>query len=765
MSVSIRIRKSRTGPAAHQPAGGLARRAALAATLAAATALTSAPVASATAATTQATALTPGAQTQTVTLPTGERVLVGGSSGKTTYTLAGLAGSANAYASYQIGSDHYVVPSEAEPYLGSVLSPALFDVTQLLRTGSGAAAHVQVSLTFVAGVTPSAPPGVTLTSTSGSTAQGYLTASSGADLAAGLRAAIGADVAAGLPAGSGTLFGGLTSMGPAAALVTAPAAVHPNYVLHTLQIDGTDINGAPLNTLAVLMNADSATEERADVFLEDGIARIEVPAGDYGIMAESFDFTAQGVPTASRTIVIDDFTVPDTAGATTTIQLEESAATSSISATTPRPATMQSSTVTWDREDPTGDGESFAVTSVGDVPTYVSPQPAAPLVGSLHFQVQLGYAGPANGPQYRYDAFYDTPAIPADESHVLQPRQLATVQQDFYGDPAAGANGTYLMTDALDANSGGFVILFPTALYSGPFTEYVAAASGTQWEQGAESPSAVLFGDVRTFDAGHSYRIDWLRGPLAANLGQYTGASPFNPSCSACASDGAMLLAYNPFGDSEPDHVGFGFAQNVDDAVYVDGTEVFDQAEADQVILTGVPSGTSTVREVYDTDFAGDSQVSQSAATHTDLTFRYTPNTDASDTLPSSYICDYSDTVTTPCQVLPVMTLSYRLAVDQENTSASKVQVLALTVGHVTYDGFGSHAPITSAHVSVSFDGGKSWVPALVAGLGGHYVALWQNPASAAGSSPELRVTATDAAGGSISQTITAAYTVAAQLK
>ena len=57
----------------------------------------------------------------------------------------------------------------------------------------------------------------------------------------------------------------------------------------------------------------------------------------------------------------------------------------------------------------------------------------------------------------------------------------------------------------------------------------------------------------------------------------------------------------------------------------------------------------------------------------------------------------------------------------------------------------------------MSFDNGTTWHPATVAGFAGHYVALWHNPAAG---SPELRVTATDAAGDAITQTITNAYTI-----
>jgi hypothetical protein len=59
----------------------------------------------------------------------------------------------------------------------------------------------------------------------------------------------------------------------------------------------------------------------------------------------------------------------------------------------------------------------------------------------------------------------------------------------------------------------------------------------------------------------------------------------------------------------------------------------------------------------------------------------------------------------------------------------------------------------------VSFDDGKTWQPTHVLGHAGHYLAVWPNHA-AKGATAMLRVTATDADGNAISQTITNAYAV-----
>jgi hypothetical protein len=272
-----------------------------------------------------------------------------------------------------------------------------------------------------------------------------------------------------------------------------------------------------------------------------------------------------------------------------------------------------------------------------------------------------------------------------------------------------------------------------------------------------------LVGDTHTYTAGHIYTDDWARGPLGTNLGQYRDSSPLDDSCYACASGNDLTIGYNQLSDSEPDHLTTlsRGGETFHEALYENGTEIFNQNGATGVNLTGIPADAKTWREVSDTAFPGVSYVSQSTATHTDLTFQYTPGSvSPSSTLPSGYHCSQTPT---PCQVLPILTLNYQLAVSTENTSFSPVQTMRLTVSHLSYDGYGSHMPIRSAGVSVSFDGGTTWQPAALAGYDGHYIAIWDNPYSAVGASPDLRVSATDAAGGSITQTVAAAYTIAKQ--
>ena len=79
-------------------------------------------------------------------------------------------------------------------------------------------------------------------------------------------------------------------------------------------------------------------------------------------------------------------------------------------------------------------------------------------------------------------------------------------------------------------------------------------------------------------------------------------------------------------------------------------------------------------------------------------------------------------------------------------------QVVHLSVGHLQ---LAKPIAVTRAARWVSFDGGKTWHPARVTGSGASYAAVFSAPADA---TVTLRTSAADAAGGSVTQTITNAY-------
>lgn len=702
----------------------------------------------------------PGAATvtlPTVTLPTGDRVTAMTTNGVTSYAAAAAPGGGGTFESYDTGGDHYVVPATAVPYLGRQLDRSLFDVTALARDGLGGAGRLPVSLTFAPGATPSAPPGVTLTTVSGSTASGYL--ADGPAFAATLRAHVGADVGAGRAAGTGDLAAGLTGMSLRAA--GAPATVTPHYPLHPLTITGVDGAGKPVQAADVLlMNTDQVSKQNAFVPVVNGIGRVEVPTGHYAAVAVFFGFDPSGTTMAMRTVT-EEATVADTGTASVTV--DERTSTSRFSAIVPKPTKPQLQTLTLYRRDVAGGGTPFGLWDfLGTTPLYVNPQPK-PANGTQHVLYQ--WAGDAANPadKYRYDvAFALDDGVAGTEAFTTTQNTVAEIHSRFSADPASpGPTGAYL-NGALDptALAMGYVALSGADGQPAPsdLTQYVGTADTGGWWQGFDTAGGIfLQASPHTYAAGHRYSQTWAHGPLAPGLGQYTGPA----GCDACGAGGTLSLIVPMARDSVADHMGDVFAQSaVHFTLYQGDKVVFDKDNRFGAVVTGIPAVPTTYRGVLDVDLSNATGISQATRSHTEETVQYTPTPAPGSTLPAEDFCQKAAPTDT-CHVLGAMTLGYDLATDQSNTTSSPVQALGLTVGHVAYDGVSSRSPVTNVTVSVSFDGGTTWQPAPVFGAAGHYAALWQNPASAAGTSPSLRVTAQDAAGDAVDQTVTAAYTIA----
>jgi hypothetical protein len=709
-----------------------------------------------------------------VTLVTGDRVVVPAGAGPIVLGAArDRSGPAFSFAAPD--GDRYVVPAIAAPYAGRQLAWSLFDVSALARNSVAAGTRTPVALSFAAGSVPKASPGVTLTSVSGSTAKGY---ARGVDFADALRERIGADVAAGKPAGSTPLPGGLTKM---ALAEPAPSALGPSatpaFVQHIVQLTATDLAGQPAGfSFVLLYNMDAISRVNGAVVpVTDGIGRVALPAGNYLAIAEFVDFDAQGAegkasPIAAR-FVTSTFAVPDTS-AVTPVALDERSATSRVSATTPRPATQDHIVVGFSPRDAAGQfGAGVDAVGFGPAGTpdggdfYVSPTPA-PTVGGLRYVVEWGGTSPdgASSP-YRYDVAFGSDDVPAHETYRVRTGELAAVHERFYSDPAGSDQSFSTMPNDPVIGLLGIAV---DGSVSGNVTEYAGTALGGKWIQLAFIGDVSYEADLHTFAAQDAYSIDWGRGPQAPGFGQHTG--PILGPCRACsAGDTLALIFADEAGDSEPDHEG-SVGAPTSFSLYRDGTALVVGDSAIGAVESGIPITPSTYRAVFDVDRSGQDSVTQSTRTHTDLTLRYDPDPGPGSRMPADVTClDGFGSIpccidapqSAPCNVLPVLSLGYHLAGDETNTSHAPVQVMGLDVGHLTYDGHGSHAAITSARVEVSFDGGTTWRRAVVTGHAGQYLATWPNPSSARGSSPALRVTATDAAGGSITQTIEHAYTIA----
>jgi len=715
--------------------------------------------------------------TRTVTLVTGDQVMVTTTESGQPRVLAvrpaSHAAGSGGFLSFQDGSgDRYVIPAVAQPYVGRQLDLSLFDVTALAK-GTATSDRVPVTVSFAKGAKPSTPTGLTLTSTSGSSAhrasaRGYTTAGSGRKLARLLKQRIAADVRAGHKPGSTPLFAGVTSVGRTGATTASTPAVSGaagRYKLNILQITAEDRSGVGVNGVALVTDTDNAAMMTAVLPVDDGIEKVAVPSGHYSLAAPVVDFDASGNVTAQSLVTLTDLTVT---GATTA-DLDARTATAQVSVATPRPATADYIAATWGRAD-AADGSIDAAPTASAVstdatPVYVNPQPAA-TTGKVGYFTQWSGHGTDTAHPYRYDlAGHLSDQVAADQRITVTGKQLATVRERYDRDPAASPDGIITSGELGQGLPAAFSAAVPQTMPA-RVTDYLSNNNGGVWIQQSFPGTSLAFtsGD-RAFAAGRTYTQDWARGPIGLGLGQYT-TGPFGGSdCSACVADG-NLLVFLTSTDSETDHQGgTSYYDNEPVAyqaqLYRDGTLVDDEPNNTAVYVDGQTAPEARYRMVADQDFSGDPTLSQSTTAHTELTFGLPSASDTGSRLPDPFTCE-GQSPTTPCTVLPLLTARFHLAADGLNTSHRTTQSMGLDIGHVTFGGAGSRAAINSAAVQVSFDGGQTWQNTVLHGSKGHYRARWTNPDSARGTSPAIRVTATDADGNGLTETITHAYTVAA---
>ncbi len=144
---------------------------------------------------------------------------------------------------------------------------------------------------------------------------------------------------------------------------TTPAP-KPMYVMKTLTLKASDIDGAPANSAtALVQNLDNGNRfEEIDPFF-DGEARESVPVGNYAATIVYFDVNTDGDVTGLRVVTRPQFAVTEDA----TMSFAATEATSEVTMRTPRPAELQEGGFVLDRGGAAGYGSytDVAVASHG----------------------------------------------------------------------------------------------------------------------------------------------------------------------------------------------------------------------------------------------------------------------------------------------------------------------------------------------------------------------------------------------------------------
>jgi hypothetical protein len=674
-----------------------------------------------------------------------------------------------------VGGRTYAIPATALPYLGHGLDLSLFDLNALAAAETSGRLPVRVTYP---GQRPGLP-GVTLTGSHGGTASGYLTQAGARRFGATLARQFADGRARGTYGQNGLFARGVSialgGRAPAAPGPAPGAAPRPAYPMDTVTVDGTNLAGKPdSGDFVWIFNADDAARfddpAESENFFDHGVTKFSVPAGHYWAVG---DFLSQkGQPFGYHLAVLPEFTV----GRGTTVQVDARTADSKIQFVTPRPASVQETYFSLIRSGASGLPVALGWLNTGATPAspvaamYISPTRAAPTVGTLTdiTSAQLGSPSTAKGVPYVYDLAHQTSGVIPAQRFVVNQASLATENARFYSAAAGTGLVGRVPVFPLQAQTACYVgSLFPTPLPASQ-TVYLSAGRALLWlesyiQSSAGFGSGGQVGAPLAFAAGQRMTEDWGAYPLHpepnARVTALTGPSLVPVSASRAGN--TLRLAMTAFSDSVTGHTGYGVNRPYKAAgsyeIDQNGTKVAGGALAhfdgsfEATATLGAPA--SVIKFTLSTSEPGRLNP-LSTASQTVWTWQSAHESGV--TLPAGWTCLPTGQPDRSCAVQPMRTLGYDVAgLGLNGTAGPGQQTVRLTVGQLQLT---AAAKITGTAMSASFDGGKTWHAARVTGSNGSYVAVFNAPA---GAMVTLRTSAADAAGSSVTETITNAYQIA----
>jgi hypothetical protein len=484
-----------------------------------------------------------------------------------------------------------------------------------------------------------------------------------------------------------------------------------------------------------------------------GQFKVSVPAGDYALLSFFFDAQRKTV----RLVVLPQVSVT----ADSAVTLDARTATTPITVTTPTPANSVEEVLTVDRAATESGNTEFSFLNDAQQSLSWFAAPTSPVSeGALHYYVFDRLYSPAGvTPASAYALEFPTDGvIPADQSYTVTPDQLAAQDTTYY---APGQAQETLETRFSFLPWESFNIRADSE-FTRPLqrTEYYTGDPDISWEDQlfahfdpvTHLVTDQFFDHFHTYEAGQHTTVNWLGGPLAQGT-QFDQQGQGGFACPACREPGRLNFSIWPVTDNDAGHVSFpGFSDITS----------FTLSSAGQQIASGggmlqgtfaVPNKAATYVLTYDVARA-ESWWTQSTSVHTQWTFQSAPGVGGP--APPGWTCLDSGNNCTP---LPLLTAGYRLPVNLLGQEQPGAVSFGLRIGHFQ-DSNG--AAVTGATAAVSFDGGTTWTDANVTGQAGDYTVSYTNPPAAATDGfTAIRITAQDAAGGELTQTVTNAYAIA----
>ncbi|MFE9703542.1 S8 family serine peptidase [Streptomyces sp. NPDC005930] len=349
---------------------------------------------------------------------------------------------------------------------------------------------------------------------------------------------------------------------------------------------------------------------------------------------------------------------------------------------------------------------------------------------------RVDMTGTRNTP-YVYDLSEGHRGAVPDRDLTYEPghRDLAVLHTAYHGaEPSGGGEFRYSLTDTFPVGLG-----FRERIdYPVQRTEYVSTGPGQRWHETVTSAGEALEerGGVVAYRGGASAELDWFKPVWHPYLGTGLGWGQQRA--------GNQLQFNAPgWGDSGPDHTGFGDVWSEDSgmtqttSVYLDG-ELADQGPSSAAYVSDAPADEHTYKLVTDTALDA-ARWPLASKGHAEWTFR---------------------SAATPQDrwtYLPLINLSFDVDTDLAGTVRGGKK-LRVGLGAAYVAGAPATGTIGGGGLEVSYDDGKSWQQVRLHGGDASWNGTLSVPRRAGHVS--LRATAHDDRGGSVTQEIVRAVAV-----
>jgi hypothetical protein len=504
-------------------------------------------------------------------------------------------------------------------------------------------------------------------------------------------------------------------------------------------------------------------------YFQHGSATFSVPAGHYLAIGEFVTGTRAHL--ALRLDVLPQFTVTGD----TTVHTAARSASSRVTVATRRPATLQNVTFTLIRTGHTGQAKSslsFTAFTYGGMPVWVSPVSRRPTAGGLAaFTSAMLTSPPGPGVPYAYNlAFAGPRGVIPPQRFAVTGAHLAAVTERYYQDRKTP--GVYAVAGGLlrDLDRTGVLTATVPMHLPGRQIQYFTPGRAAAWALFYSSSSADAAGGqvdaFRSFPPG-THTENWNAYPLhpAPNIDLTGTAAPIDMMPEASRTGNTLVVDLTPFSDSVPGHTGWGFEGGPGQ---VSGSYQIDQngrqVAGGRIQPSGHPDFSATAKlsphpsviRFTVTASRPATAFPLSSASHDTWTWRSASRPGAS--VPPPWFCGMTQqrNYVRRCAVQALLTLGYRvgrLALD--GTAPPGRQVLSIRAGHLQ---LAAQPRVTRVSVAVSFNGGRTWQPATTARTSARtFRAAFT---ASQGATITLRVTAADAAGGSLTETIDDGYRI-----